>query len=42
MGKVNKNNMKNYHKKIDPQTTIVEDLIVEIIWWLTPKSKRGK
>jgi len=42
MGKVNKSNMKKHDKKIDPQTTIVEDLIVEIIWWLTPKSKRGK
>lgn len=23
-------------------TTVVEDLVVEIIWWLTPKSKRTK
>ena len=24
------------------ETTIVEDAIVNIIWWFTPKSKRDK
>lgn len=32
---MSKNNVEN-------QTTIFEDLIVNIIWLLTPKSKRGK
>lgn len=27
-------------KKNKTQTTIVEDVIVNLIWWLTPKSKR--
>lgn len=28
--------------KPQAQTTIVEDIIVELIWFLTPKSKRSK